>query len=173
MIFLRHPQTDAPDGLCYGRLEVGLGEGSADQIRDALSTVPVVRNIVSSPARRCTQLADRLAARGAMKIDLDPRLLEYNFGGWEGRYWSDIPRADSDLWMRDLWSNRPPGGEAYAEQHARVAQALSDVPKDAVVICHAGTIRAARMILLGESFDQVFAEKIPFCEPITLQRLAA
>lgn len=173
MIFLRHPETDAPEGLCYGRLDVGLGRRASDQIATALSAVHGCKEIISSPARRCRILADRFADRYSSAIRLDARLLEYNFGAWEGRRWPDIPRTESDVWLRDLWTNRPPGGEAYCEQHARVAQALREIPETAVVICHAGVIRAARMILLGESFDQVFAQQIPFCEPVNLQRMAA
>jgi alpha-ribazole phosphatase len=34
------------------------------------------------------------------------------------------------------------------------------------VICHAGPIRAARMILTGASFASVFAEPVPYAAPL-------
>jgi alpha-ribazole phosphatase len=61
----------------------------------------------------------------------------------------------------------PPGGETFAALHARVADALAGIAEGTLVVCHAGVIRAARMILTGASFETAFAEKVPFCEPLT------
>ncbi len=55
---------------------------------------------------------------------------------------------------------------------ARVAEALAETPQGAVVVTHAGPIRAARMILTGAGFAQVFAEPVPHCTPIRMRRLA-
>lgn len=173
MIFIRHPVTDAPEGFCYGRTDVGLGPDAADQIAAALRTVPPVAAIVASPARRCRELAERIAQRDGVPIRHDDRLWEHDFGDWEGRFWSEIPRAQSEAWMQDLWNNASPGGERYRDVVARVGQAIEGVQENELIVCHAGVIRAAQIVLERRSFDEVFATKIPFAEPIHVGRVAA
>ena len=50
----------------------------------------------------------------------------------------------------------------------RVADGLAAAPKNALIVTHAGVIRAARMILGGASFDAVFSEAVPYCTPIQI-----
>ena len=173
MIFLRHPVTDAGPDICYGQTDVGLGQGAEAEIAAALDAVPPVRAIRSSDLTRCRVLADRFARRDGVAPVLDPRLREYDFGAWEGRRWSDIPRAESEPWTADLWGAAPPDGETFAALHARVAEAVADIAEGTLVICHAGVIRAARMILAGDTFETVFAEKVPHCRPLTFGARAA
>jgi alpha-ribazole phosphatase len=170
MIFVRHPAVAAA-GTCYGRLDLDCAPGAEDAIRALLTELPPVRALRSSPARRCRLLADRIAARDRVPAVLDARLCELDFGEWEGRPWSAIDRAESDRWAADPVSNSPPGGETFASLHARLAEALADTPPGAVVVTHAGPIRAARMILTGASFAQVFADPVPHCTPIRMRRL--
>ena len=173
MIFVRHPLTNAPEGMCYGRLDVGLSAEAPRQIDAALDALPRCITLVSSPAQRCRILAERISTRDSVAIRYDDRLLEYDFGQWEGMLWQNIPRDQSDLWMQDLWNNAAPDGERYRDQVDRVAAALRDMPPDATIVCHAGVIRAAMIILQNRKFDDVFAEKIPFCQPMHLIREAA
>ena len=77
---------------------------------------------------------------------------EQNFGAWTGRTHSDIKNELGDAY-KDFWrspaSNRPPGGESFVDQIARVATALSALPSgDVVLVVHSGTIRAALAIAL-------------------------
>lgn len=169
MIFMRHPITDAPEGMCYGRTDVGLGPDAPMQISHALKTTATVAHIVCSPALRCRLLAEHFVARDKATIRHDPRLWEHDFGDWEGMLWSDIPRADSEAWMKDLWNNACPNGDRYRDLVARVGEAMTDIRETDLVICHAGVIRAAKIILQGLSFDEVFATKIPFAEPLEIK----
>lgn len=173
MIFLRHPVTSAGPDVCYGQLDIGLGSGAEQDIAMALSAVKNVSAIHSSDLTRCKVVAERFAARDHVTPIYDERLREYHFGDWEGRKWSEIPRTESDPWTEDLWGIAPPGGETFAALHDRVDQVLKEIPQGTLVIAHAGVIRAARMILTGASFQTVFAEKIPFCQPITFTSRAA
>ena len=173
MIFLRHPITAAGPDVCYGQLDIELGEDAEQQIAGALSAIGPVHAIHSSDLTRCRTVAERFAARDQVNPTYDARLREYHFGEWEGQSWSEIPRVESDPWTEDLWGIAPPGGETFAALHARVGQVLNDIPEGALVVAHAGVIRAARMILTGVSFETVFAEKVPFCQPITFTSRAA
>ena len=173
MIFMRHPVTEAPEGMCYGRLDLGLGAGARAQIAAACETCPRIVRIVSSPAQRCAVLAKALAVRDGAEINYDSRFWEMNFGAWEGLLWSEIPRAQSDPWAADYWNNAPPEGESFADVHARVGAALASTPSDALVVAHAGVIRAARMILENATLDEIWADPIPFATPISFGRRAA
>ena len=173
MIFLRHPVPDTVPGLCYGRMDLGLGAGATEQIERAIRVVPAGRPIISSPAQRCMALAVPLAQRGGDQPVQDARLWEMDFGKWEGMMWDDIPRDESDPWAEDAFSLAPPGGESFAAVCSRVNAAISDAPADVIIVAHAGVIRAAQMILTGQSFDAVFANPVPYAEPIEIKLRAA
>lgn len=173
MIFVRHPMPDTKPGLCYGRLDLGLGPDAPAQIERALKTIPRGLPILSSPAQRCMALATPLANRDGLEPSQDSRLWEMNFGTWEGLVWDDVPRHESDPWFEDTQNLAPPGGESFAAVRDRVRAAISDAPKDAIIVAHAGVIRAAQMLLLGQSFEEVFAAQVPYAEPIQILRQTA
>lgn len=172
MIFLRHPAV-AVTGTCYGRLDLDCGPEADAAIAALLAELPPAPALLTSPAGRCRVLADRIAARDGVPAVADDRLCELDFGAWEGRLWSAIDRAESDPWAADPVNRAPPCGESFAALLARVASALAEAPEDAVIVTHAGPIRAARMILASASFARVFAEPVPHCAPIRLDRRAA
>lgn len=171
MIFLRHPRPAVAPGICYGRLDLDAGPGAAAEIMAALAATPPVRRVIASPARRCRGLAEALARRDDAALDHDARLLEMDFGAWEGQPWAGIDRAESDPWAADPWTIAPPGGECFAALHARVAEVLEQVRPGTALVCHAGPIRAARMILTGAGFEAVFAELVPHATPIRFERV--
>lgn len=168
MIFLRHPRPAVAPGLCYGRLDLAEGPRAGAEIAAALKRMPAIGHVLTSPARRCRRLARRIARAADVAPVEDHRLLELDFGAWEGVAWERIPRAESDPWAEDPWSRAPPGGERFADLHARVAEALAEAPPDAAIVTHAGVIRAARMILRRESFAAAFARPVPFATPLDL-----
>ncbi len=167
-LWLRHPRPRVAPGTCYGRLDLAEGETAGAEIAAALRALGPVAAVVASPARRCRRLAERIAARDGVALRLDERLLELDFGRWEGLPWAEIPRRESDPWAADPWRRAPPGGEPFAALHARVGAALADLPAGAAVVAHAGPIRAARMILAAESFDVAFARPVPYATPLRI-----
>ena len=173
MIFLRHPKTDAPDGMCYGRSDVGWGAGAEAEVSAAIDRLPQVRALWASPLRRCQLLAERCGRAMKLQPVFDARLMEYDFGEWEGQFWTDIPRAESEPWTANIQYAAPPGGERFTDLIARVRAVLAEIPNDSLVVTHAGPIRAARMILTGASFDEVFRWKVPYCQPLSLEQVAA
>ncbi|MDT8344829.1 MAG: histidine phosphatase family protein [Thermohalobaculum sp.] len=171
MIFLRHPRPHVAPGVCYGRLDLGLGPRAAAEITAALAATPRAQAVLTSPAGRCRPLAEALAARDGVAAVVEPDLWELDFGTWEGRAWDAIDRAESDPWAADPWRVAPPGGETFAALHARVAGVLARAPAGAVIVTHAGPIRAARMILTGARFGAVFAKRVPYAVPVVLSRV--
>ncbi len=174
MIFLRHPRPEAPEGLCYGRTDLDIGPEGEAEIVQALEATPRVARVIASPALRCRGLAEELALRDGVALSFDPRLWEMDFGDWEGKHWDEIPRQDSEPWTEDPWNIGPPGGEAFAAVHARVGAVLAEIIVNSgpgtALVCHAGPIWAARMILTGAGLEAVCAEPVPYATPIRFSR---
>ncbi|MEM8792842.1 MAG: histidine phosphatase family protein [Pseudomonadota bacterium] len=168
MIFLRHPTPDVERGVCYGRLDLGLGPAASMEIAAVLTQLPSVRRLYSSPATRCLKLAEAIVEAHEVDLHCDDRLQELDFGHWEGRRWDEIDRAESDFWTSDPVNRRPPGGESFTEMSGRVLAALAEIDSDSVIITHAGPVRVARIAYLGQSFEEAFATPVPYATPIHL-----
>jgi alpha-ribazole phosphatase len=175
-VFLRHPPLPQMQGLCYGRRDIVLAPGVfADAVaalrampdHDALWRLP----IVSSPAQRCLGLAQACAATGGAtrNIVLDHRLLEMDFGEWEGQPWASLPHEDLDRWADDVAGFRPPGGECFVELLERVATALAELQRPHLIVTHAGVIRAASHLIGGRPIIEAAALEIPHLHPMRLR----
>jgi alpha-ribazole phosphatase len=110
-------------------------------------------SVVSSPLQRCERLAYCLRGlRPDLSYTTDARLVEMDFGCWEGQRWDAIPQADYDRWMAAFGEHRFGGRESVHEFMQRVASAWDEtrhVGLDAVWITHAGVIRAASLVMQG------------------------
>ena len=146
LILVRHPQPQIAPGICYGRSDLAVAPEQLAQTLATLSaTLPRGLPLYSSPLQRCAALAAQLAAPLQSPAPLlDARIAEIDFGDWELRAWSDIPRADIDAWAADLANYQPGGGESVLQMAHRIAAFHADLQRqqrDAVVICHAGAMR--------------------------------
>ena len=102
----------------------------------------------ASPAQRTIDTARALG----LDPDPIPEFAEQDFGVWTGRRHDDLAAAGeagyTQFWQ-DPARSRPPGGESFADQVARVRQGLSKIaPGPATLVVHSGTIRAALCIAL-------------------------
>jgi broad specificity phosphatase PhoE len=128
------------------------------------STIGQPTRIVASDLRRASESARIFAARWDLEVEHDPRLRELHFGEWDGREWGAIEAEDGArlrAWT-DHWADTaPPGGETVADVAARAASFLADElaarrSGTAVVVSHAGWIRAAVGHLLGRPVAELF-----------------
>jgi alpha-ribazole phosphatase len=156
LVLVRHPQPDVAPGLCYGASDVSIRDDDLAQVHAALAAqgLPGDLPVHASPLRRSARLADRLAPG---RVTLDARLAEMDFGAWEGRAWSAIPRADVDAWTADLLRYRPGGAENVLDVARRVQAFLADLHRQdmpaALVVCHAGTIRLLTALYDGAPLE--------------------
>ena len=100
----------------------------------------------------------------------DKRLIEMDFGRWEGCLWSEIPRSELDEWANDFLHARPHGGESVAILRIRTREALQDVDISrgpALVVTHAGVIKAA--LSKGDTAD-AFDTSVPFGGFVEMQK---
>lgn len=147
---VRHPQPSHIDGLCYGRLDVGVEQQALLDAADSVFTHIPRRtlaggHVYSSPSSRCLALARRLAAPREPTPTED--LAEMNFGNWEGAAWDAIPRDQMDAWAADVWGYHPGGGESASMVETRWLRWLDrtrGMHIDTIVaVTHAGVIRVA------------------------------
>ncbi len=162
----RHPRPRIGARFCYGRTDVELAEpvetGAAALI---VAAGDPIERIVSSPASRALLIAREIARRTGAPLHADDRLLEMDFGNWEGRPWASLPRAELDAWAADPLDYRPGGGETVAEMLARLRRAWPGLASSAdttVLVTHAGPIRCLLHIAAGMPLKQALQASISY-----------
>ncbi len=177
---VRHAETDAGAGICYGTSDVGVPLEATRALAAQLApSIPVGAALSCSPLRRCVELAQAIEAlRPELIAQADTRLTEMDFGAWEGREWAAIARAEFDGWIGNFADGRPGG---TGESTRRLLQRVGDVfdewllsRRDAVWITHAGVIRAVQLLQRGvrsiERADQWPSAPIAFGACILIER---
>lgn len=152
---VRHAQPLVEAGLCYGQLDVPADKAATQASAQALAAaLPPDTTLQSSPLQRCEHLALAVfALRPDLAYKTDPRLAEMDFGSWEGQPWDNIGAQALDTWTRDFAQHPPGGGESVTHFMHRVAQvfdATRNTGQDTAWICHAGVIRATRLLIAGQ-----------------------
>ncbi|MFC5477228.1 histidine phosphatase family protein [Massilia suwonensis] len=157
LLLVRHPRPDVAAGVCYGSADVPANAEETRRVHTTLSDAgfPGPLPVYASPLRRCAGLARLLAGD---QVVFDARLAEMDFGAWELRSWDDIGRDAVDAWNADLLHYRPGGGESLL-QVARRVTAFRDAlyaagHPEALVICHAGTMRLLTAMQGGAAPEQ-------------------
>lgn len=143
---VRHTTPLVAPGTCYGQTDLALSKNFADEAKNLLDQLPNLARIISSPLQRCHKLASLIGARRDLEVETDPRLIEMDFGAWEGRAWNAIPRRELDAWAADFIGARPHGGESVGDLKQRVDAAIGDLQPTSIptlLVTHAGVIRAA------------------------------
>jgi len=134
---IRHPKPVVEAGICYGRLDLE-AENTAEVAERLCAEVPLGLPVWSSPLRRCRALAEHLHPAP----QLDERLVEMDFGCWEGVRWDNVPRAELDAWAADIAGYAPPGGESPLMLQRRALDFVAGLAvPEAVIVTHAGVIR--------------------------------
>jgi len=136
LVLTRHGLTprSIPEQHLGQRLDVELSAAGRVQAEALAARLAPVRfeRIVSSPLVRARQTAEIVAARleHPAPVATDVRLLEMDYGDWEGRTYEDIEVADRTrrrAWEADPASLRCPGGESGGDVAARARSFLDDL----------------------------------------------
>ena len=117
----------------------------------------------SSPLTRATQTARLLGARALL---LDERLVEMDWGAWEGLTLAQM-RAEDEQAMRANEARgldfRPRGGESPRDVAARLRpwfERIADDEQDVVAVSHKGVIRSAIALATGWDMRADFAQRV-------------
>ncbi len=152
--FLRHGQTAInAGGRLQGRLDAPLSEIGLAQARalgDVLADERVTR-VVTSPLARARDTAQIVAARHHLSVEIDERLIELDYGDWDGLALRDVPADAWAAWRADP-EFAPPNGESLVAVTQRVAgfiAAVLDEQAAVVAVSHVSPIKAAVCCALG------------------------
>jgi probable phosphoglycerate mutase len=149
---LRHGPTEwNAQRRIQGHTDIPLSDEGLRKMQGLRVPLPASR-IFASPMQRTCQSA---AAMGLSNPVLDARLMEQNWGRWEGVSLAAITEQEGkDAFIRAgrRGQFRPPGGESMDEVMARVDEFLRDMGRedsDAIAITHLGVLRAAYTLATG------------------------
>jgi broad specificity phosphatase PhoE len=162
LYYVRHGETDWNLAQRYqGQRDIPLndtGRGQAARngrtLLEKLGPDAEALDFVASPlsrTRETMEIVRREMGLAPHAYRLDERLMEMNYGEWEGQLWKELPTADPAGFAArsaDIWGWQPTGGESYRMLSDRVALWLADVKRDAVVVSHGGVSRALRGLVL-------------------------
>jgi alpha-ribazole phosphatase len=159
---IRHTTPAIEKGVCYGQSDLDVTGGFPEEaaiIRDCLNkdtNKDKVEKIYSSPLQRCRKLATHLFP-GSTIYEAD-QLKEIHCGLWEMRRWDDIPREETDPWMKDFVNVRIPGGESYLDLYGRVIPWFSGNTETGpvAIFTHGGVIRSILSYITGTPLTQSF-----------------
>ncbi len=156
LVLIRHGPTDFNDqGRMQGRSDEPLNEAGRAAV--AGWQVPpefADADWVTSPLIRARETARLL---GAPQAVIEPRIIEMDWGGWEGRRLDDL-RAEQGAAMAENEARglgfRPAGGESPRDVQARITPWLAEVGepgRPTLAVTHKGVIRA--IIALATGWD--------------------
>jgi broad specificity phosphatase PhoE len=164
----RHGQTAYNrEGRFQGQQQVPLDDlGRAQAVELAERSLDYdFAALWTSPLLRARETADAVAARTGLQPREDARLMETDAGDWTDRTFADVSAESPDLFA--AFANADPdfafpGGESFAEQELRVAEALDEIEAGelpALVVCHGMVIRAALSVRIGRWLP--YGQRVP------------
>ncbi|MEZ8053898.1 alpha-ribazole phosphatase family protein [Vibrio atlanticus] len=152
---LRHGKVEGEAAL-NGSSDVLVNPDLQDRICGALIKQDITFDcVVTSPLRRCSDLANRYAQRMSVPLSVTPDFQEMNFGDVDGVPFDEL----EDNWgmLETFWqdpaNHQLTGAESLQSLHDRVTQAwsqlLNDPSDNILLVTHGGVIR----ILLAHCLD--------------------
>lgn len=165
LVLLRHGRTQATaERRLKGRLDVPLSEaGRAEVATWRLPEEARAARWYTSPLSRARDTAAILGVAAG----IEPRLIEMDWGQWEGRTLAELGLEDPD----GLAANeargldfRPPGGESPRQVQARIRPWLAEIAHGGAIaaVSHKGVIRAVVGLATGWDFLGAPPVKIDF-----------
>ncbi len=162
--FMRHGTVVTPDLFCAPSHEP-LSMQGWKQINLATQNA-TWDTIISSPSRRCHDVAKLLAQRLNVEFEVNPLLSEMDFGEWVGKtqrqIWEESPDLLQRLWQQPLRFHAP-RGESMTDFIERVHYAWLDIQqryagKHVLVMTHAGVIR----VVLARTLEMPYQRSLRF-----------
>ena len=140
LYLVRHGETDMNREMkICGVTDVPLNEtgiGQARELAEKAKDIPF-DIIFASPLIRARQTAEIVAAPHGLPVNIEPRLIETNFGIYEG-----ASRANEEFWeIKPEPAIHFPGGESQFEVVARIYPLIRELKekypdKNVLLVCH-------------------------------------
>jgi len=177
LVLVRHGVTDmtvahllsgggtvGPPLNAAGRVQAAKAADAAYRVgRETWAPLAPISRVLASPMQRAQDTAGALGRRLGLKVEVDERAREVNFGAWEGFSVQEAIDRDGDL-IR-LWDDgvvQAPGGESLADVVDRMgvfvrelaaahalACAQEDVPDTLAIVSHSVAIKSLVAAAMG------------------------
>ncbi len=148
IVIVRHGRTASnASGLLLGRSDPPLDELGRGQAVAIAASLDAIDRVISSPLLRTRQTAEAFG----QPVGIDDRLIELDYGEWDGRPVSEVSAAEWSAWRADP-EFAPPGGESLAALGRRVRAALDDYADEdglTVLVTHVSPVKASVAWSLG------------------------
>ena len=157
--FVRHGMTAwNEEGRMQGRRDIPLSARGRAEVQSwrlpprAIDMLPAGTRWISSPLRRAVETAELLSGE---KPQLEPALIEMDWGEWEGCDLPELRRRHGDAFARNEAAGldfRPPGGESPREVQGRVVKWLRAEASERmsmIAVTHKGVLRAVLAAATG------------------------
>jgi len=156
LVFVRHGQTEANrTGVLLGRMDPPLNDAGHEQAAAVAARVALLEpvRVATSPLVRTVETAEIVAAACGLAVEVDDRLIEVDYGEYDGLPLAQLPPELVWKWRNDA-DFAPPGGESLASVGKRMGEYTSEV-LDAlangplVAVSHVSPIKGAVTWALG------------------------
>ena len=150
---IRHGETALNvKGCYYGRTDAVLSEKGISQARYLKEILKEVSfdYIVASPLVRAYNTAQIVMEEREQEIFGDRRLMEQDFGIFEGMTYKEIQNTypkELDAWNEEFSTYSIPKGESFADVRSRAEDFLRDIPsgreskgEKMLIVAHKGTL---------------------------------
>ena len=146
---IRHTTPEIDQGICYGQTDLDLAPSFEQEAQTVLSKLkPHYDCVVTSPLQRCSRLASMI---NADKRHSDERIVEYNFGDWELKKWSEFNCESTQIWMNNFVEQPAPNGDSLIGMKSRVDEFWQELIhsdyKSVAVVTHSGVQRLIHCLL--------------------------
>ena len=168
LVLVRHGQTALTAQKRFSGVRTDpeltpIGRDQADALAGAVGDLGPVHTVLTSPLRRARETAQIIVDRLGLPVRTDQRLLECDFGAWDGCSWAEIERDWPDELARWLASTaaEPPEGESFDAVAARV-RAIKDELRQAhpgrtvVLVSHVSPIKLLVSDVLGAPVESIY-----------------
>jgi broad specificity phosphatase PhoE len=157
--FVRHGETALNrEGRLQGRVDAELSARGLEQVARLATRLSTweIRRVYSSPLTRARQTATAIAAVAGCEVEIDDRLIELDYGEWDGLPLAEIRPTRGGSQFADP-TFAPPGGESLVAVQARVEAFCRDrldrggdtEPGRVIAVSHVSPIKAAVTWALG------------------------
>jgi alpha-ribazole phosphatase len=178
IVLCRHGATDGNAGGAF--LSTNDPPLNALGLKQAATAANALHDVafdlaLTSPKRRCRQTCAIVAP--AIEARIDDRLIEVNFGEWEGRtsQWLEEHAAESLRRRRERPADfRPPGGESFMDAAIRLQPFAETLERNGelrtLIVAHRGTLGVLERLLRGLPIDSPAVVPLEPGEFRTLER---
>ena len=145
-VFLGHTDSPLDD----------IGRTQAETLAQTLAAEPITA-VYSSPLQRAQETAVCLAQSHHLPLQIDPRLIEQDFGNWDTLSFAQVEKQfalDMKLWQQNAYEHGPTNGENLRTVETRLQGFFKELRQNhhqekVLIVAHGGVLNALLCLLLN------------------------